>query len=185
MILRHQSVDATINHAQGDGTRPTPAEQQQIVNFEMALSTAQNHWQLRRPIGRARREWRTRSSHHSAVLSQYQLQRQPFGSPRLKLPGGLVTPGDHGFTPAIFNPFDAWATQPSTSPRAAVARGQAIFNSRPINITGVAGINDVASAGGLVKGRNSLASGNFAVTCHDTPKCGQSFFPDALEHRDR
>src|SRR5258707_3797313 len=39
--LAHQSVDATINHAQGDGSRPTPTEQQQIVDFEMALSTAQ------------------------------------------------------------------------------------------------------------------------------------------------
>src|SRR5207245_5670520 len=39
--LAHQSVDATTGHAQGDGSRPTPAEQQQIVNFEMALSTAQ------------------------------------------------------------------------------------------------------------------------------------------------
>jgi len=34
-------VDATTGHAQGDGTRPTPAEQQQIVDFEMALFTAQ------------------------------------------------------------------------------------------------------------------------------------------------
>jgi hypothetical protein len=39
--LAHQSVDATVNHAQGDGTRPTPTEQQQIVDFEMALTTAQ------------------------------------------------------------------------------------------------------------------------------------------------
>src|SRR5437879_13888239 len=39
--LAHQSVDATTGHAQGDGSRPTPNEQQEIVNFEMALSTAQ------------------------------------------------------------------------------------------------------------------------------------------------
>jgi hypothetical protein len=39
--LAHQSLDATNGHAQGDGTRPTPAEQQQIVNFEMGLFTAQ------------------------------------------------------------------------------------------------------------------------------------------------
>src|SRR5712691_2399627 len=32
--LAHQSVDATTGHGQGDGSRPTPAEQQQIVNFE-------------------------------------------------------------------------------------------------------------------------------------------------------
>src|SRR5215510_9919412 len=36
--LAHQSVDATTGHAQGDGARPTLAEQQAIVNFEMALS---------------------------------------------------------------------------------------------------------------------------------------------------
>jgi hypothetical protein len=39
--LRHQSMSATTNHAQGDGTRPTAAEQDEIVNFEMGLSTAQ------------------------------------------------------------------------------------------------------------------------------------------------
>jgi hypothetical protein len=39
--LAHQSVDATTGHAQGDGSRPTPAEQQEIVNFEMSLATAQ------------------------------------------------------------------------------------------------------------------------------------------------
>jgi len=39
--LRHQALDATKGHAQGDGTRPTPAEQQQIVDFEMSLFTAQ------------------------------------------------------------------------------------------------------------------------------------------------
>ena len=36
-----QSLDATNIHAEGDGTRPTAAEQQQIVDFEMALFTAQ------------------------------------------------------------------------------------------------------------------------------------------------
>src|SRR5215469_16808295 len=39
--LAHQSVDATTGHAQGDGSRPTPAEQQEIVEFETALFTAQ------------------------------------------------------------------------------------------------------------------------------------------------
>jgi hypothetical protein len=72
--------------------------------------------------------------------------------PQFEQPGGLVTPGNGQFTPAIFNPFDTWATLPYEDPRAAVARGQAIFNSKPINITGVAGINDDVSAGGLVAG---------------------------------
>ena len=48
--LAHQAVDATTGHAQGDGTRPAPAEQQQIVNFEMALFTAQSTGLLTGPL---------------------------------------------------------------------------------------------------------------------------------------
>ena len=44
--LAHQSLDATVGHAQGDGTRPTPEEQQQIVDFETKLFTAQLHDRL-------------------------------------------------------------------------------------------------------------------------------------------
>jgi cytochrome c peroxidase len=176
--LAHQSVDATINHAQGDGTRPTPAEQQQIVNFEMALFTAQT-------IG----NYAGRLDRHGASGGPIALTTQPFFLsinssvnflvPTLELPGGLVTPGDHKFTAAIFNPFDAWASLPDTSPRAAVARGQVIFNSRPINITGVAGINDDLSAGGLVAGGVPSLTGTCG-TCHDTPNVGNHSFPTPL-----
>src|SRR5207245_5295664 len=57
-------------------------------------------------------------------------------------------------------------------PRAAVARGQLIFNSRPINITGVAGINDDLPAGGSLQGT--------CGTCHDTPNVGNHSFPTPL-----
>src|SRR5438309_3849781 len=177
--LAHQSVDATINHAQGDGTRPTPAEQQQIVNFEMALFTAQT-------IG----NYAGRLDAHGANGGPVPLATQPFFLsinssvnplvPTLETPGGLVAPGDHQFIPAIFNPFDAWASLPDTSPRAAVARGQAIFNSKPINITGVAGINDDLSAGGLVAGGIPSLTGTCS-TCHDTPNVGNHSFPTPLD----
>src|SRR6266852_1234049 len=176
--LAHQSVDATINHAQGDGTRPTPAEQQQIVNFEMALFTAQT-------IG----SYAGRLDAHGANGGPVSLATQPFFLsinssvnplvPTLETPGGLVTPGDGKFIPAIFNPFDAWAALPDTSPRAAVARGQAIFNSKLINITGVAGINDDVSAGGLVPGGIPSLQGTCG-TCHDTPNVGNHSFPTPL-----
>jgi hypothetical protein len=176
--LAHQSVDATINHAQGDGTRPTPAEQQQIVNFEMALFTAQT-------IG----NYAGRLDAHGANGGPLSLTTQPFFIsinssvhfllPQFEQPGGLVTPGDGQFTPAIFNPFDAWASLPDTSPRPAVARGQAIFNSKPINITGVAGINDDVSAGGLVAGGIPSLQGTCG-TCHDTPNVGNHSFPTPL-----
>lgn len=177
--LAHQSVDATVGHAQGDGTRPTPAEQQQIVNFEMALFTAQS-------IG----TYAGRLDAHGATGGALPLTTQPFFIsanssvnflvPALEQPGGLVTPGDRRFTPAIFNPFEAWASMPNSSPRAAVARGEVIFNSRPINITGVAGINDDVSAGGLVAGGIPSLQGTCG-TCHDTPNVGNHSFPTPLD----
>ena len=180
--LAHQSVDATNGHAQGDGTRPTLAEQQQIVNFEMALSTAQAYG-FRTGLLNAM----------GANGGPVALTTQPFfisvnSSVRFLLPppvynyeppGGLTTPGDGQFTPAIFNPFDAWAALPYYDPRAAVARGQAIFNSKPINITGVAGINDDVSEGGLLKGGISSLQGTCG-TCHDTPNVGNHSFPTPL-----
>lgn len=95
-------------------------------------------------------------------------------------PGGLATPGDGQFTPAIFNTFDAWAGFPGADPRAAVSRGQVIFNSRPIYITGVAGINDDVSAGGLVAGGIPSLTGTCG-TCHDTPNVGNHSFPTPLD----
>jgi len=176
--LKHQSVDATTGHAQGDGTRPTLEEQQEIVDFEMGLATAQAY------------------DHHAGLLNAHganggpkELGNQQFFItinssvhplvPTLEQPGGLVTPGDKQFTPAIFNTFDAWAALPSADPRAAIARGEAIFNSKPINITGVAGINDDASIGGLVAGGIPSLQGTCG-TCHDTPNVGNHSFPTPL-----
>jgi len=181
--LKHQSVDATTGHAQGDGSRPTPDEQAQIVDFEMALSTAQ-----------IIDNYAGRLDAHGATGGPVPLTTQPFfiginSSVRFLLPppqfnfeppGGLVTPGDGQFTPAIFKLFDAWTSMPGSSPRAAIARGQAIFNSKPINITDVAGINDDVSSGGLVKGGISSLSGTCG-TCHDTPNLGNHSFPTPLD----
>ncbi len=176
--LEHQTLDATMGHAQGDGTRPTPAEQQQIVNFEMGLSTAQafdNHAGFLKGLGA--------NGGPKGLLSQ------PFFIsmnssvnplvPALEQPGGLVAPGDGQFSPAIFNTFDAWASLPQADPRAAIARGQEIFNSKAINITGVAGINDDASAGGLVTGGLASLQGTCG-TCHDSPNVGNHSFPTPL-----
>ena len=177
--LAHQSVDATTGHAQGDGSRPTPSEQQQIVNFEMALSTAQI---IDNNAGRL--------DARGATGGPVPLTTNPFFIsinssvnplvPTLEQPGGLVTPGDGQFSPAIFNPYDAWASMPSSSPKAAVARGQVIFNSKPIDITGVAGINDDVSAGGLVAGGIASLTGTCG-TCHDTPNVGNHSFPTPLD----
>ncbi len=186
--LAHQSVDATTTHAQGDGTRPTPSEQQEIVNFETSLFTTQT-------IG----DDTGRLDAHGANGGPQPLVTQPFFIstnssvnflvPTLEVPGGLVSPGDGKFTPAIFNTFGAWAEagRPDAhgefsehSRRAAVARGEAIFNSKAINITGVAGINDDVAAGGLVAGGVPALQGTCG-TCHDTPNVGNHSFPTPLD----
>ena len=166
--LMHQSLDATKGHAEGDGTRPTLQEQQQIVDFEMALFTAQA---TGNSTGNLNAQGATggpkaliKQSFFIGINSQIPAFENPASAP---------------FNPAIFNSFDAWAGLPYDDPRAAVARGQALFNSKPINITGVAGLNDNKSAGGLVTSGISVIHGTCG-TCHDTPIVGNHSFPTPL-----
>ncbi|HTV14597.1 MAG TPA: hypothetical protein VME68_07770 [Acidobacteriaceae bacterium] len=177
--LEHQSVDAVVTHAQGDGTRPTAEEQQEIVNFEMGLTTAQ-------AFGFSTGSLDARGAQGGTAA----LENQPYFIsmnssvhyllPQFEQPGGLVVPGDGQFTPAIFDPFAAWANLPPRDPRAAVARGEALFNSLQINITGVAGINDDVAQGGLVAGGIPSLTGTCG-TCHDTPNVGDHSFPTPLD----
>jgi cytochrome c peroxidase len=189
--LAHQSVDATVIHAQGDGTRPTPEEQQQIVDFETKIFTAQ-----------------TRDRHagdldeDGAKGGPAPLSTEPFFIsvnssvhfllPGFEQPGGLLTPGDGQFTPSIFNLFGNWARihdrdheehdgyETRNAARRSIARGEQIFNTLEIPITGVAGINDDVAAGGLVAGGIPSLQGNCA-TCHDTPNVGNHSFPTPLD----
>ena len=163
--LAHQSVDATTGHAQGDGTRPTPAEQQEIVNFEMALFTAQS---IGFDTGRL--------DVHGATGGPEALADQPFFIGVNSQIPQFENPNSGPFTPAVFNPFDAWMKLPYSDPRASVARGEALFNSTPITITGVAGLNDPQAAGGI--GVPVVAG--FCATCHDTPNVGNHSFPTPL-----
>jgi len=177
--LAHQSLDATVGHAQGDGTRPTPAEQMQIVNFEMSLYTAQSFGLLTGPLNSG-----------GADGGPIPLTTQPFfisinSSVHALLPngpeqpGGLMSPGDGQFTSNIFDAFDGWSGQPSYDFRKSVARGQAIFNTRSITITGVAGINDDVSEGGLAAGGIPSLTGTCG-TCHDTPNLGNHSISTSL-----
>lgn len=182
--LAHQALDATVGHAEGDGTRPTPAEQQQIVEFESKLFTAQTR---DRNAGGL-----TDDGAHGGPTP---LSIQPFFItinssvnfllPAFEQPGGLVTPGDGQFTSSIFNLYGKWAQRRNskqdeeTAARLSIARGEQLFNTLQIPISGVAGINDDVAAGGLVAGGIPTLQGNCA-TCHDTPNVGDHSFPTPL-----
>ncbi len=156
--LTHQAVDATNGHAQAS-VPLTPAQAQAIVDFEMSLSTAQ-------------------AVHFKAgPLDANGAKGGPVELSTVTTPAFFVGINDplggnpHGtaFTPAIFDLFSAWTgSSPSEDGgasvrRASIARGQALFNSKPILIQGVAGLNDdlnVASIPGT------------CGTCHDSPNVG-------------
>lgn len=182
--LAHQSLDATIVHAQGDGTRPTPEEQKQIVDFETKLFTAQVHDRCAGDLDA-----------HGANGGPGPLSTQPFFIsvnssvhfllPNFEQPGGLATPGDGQFTSNIFSLYDKWAQsndddyKEHTAVRQSIARGEQLFNTLQIPIAGVAGINDDVTAGGLVAGGIPVLQGTCG-TCHDTPNVGNHSFPTPL-----
>jgi hypothetical protein len=182
--LAHQSVDATTVHAQGDGTHPTAAEQQQIVDFETHLFTAQLFDSRAGLLNVG-----------GAKGGPGLLTTQPFFItinssvhplvPAFEQPGGLVTPGDGLFTSNIFNLYGAWAQSSAENDdgfaeaRQSIARGEQLFNTLQIPISGVAGINDDVSAGGLVVGGIPTFQGTCG-TCHDTPNVGDHSFPTPL-----
>jgi cytochrome c peroxidase len=81
----------------------------------------------------------------------------PFGGNPLKTP----------FNQNVFALYGAWANLSGQSReievQESIARGEALFNTIPINITGVAGLNDVL-------GQTTIVGS--CSTCHDNPSVG-------------
>lgn len=83
------------------------------------------------------------------------------------------------FNPNAMSLYDSWnrfkatkSTHGTKSARAAIARGQALFNSKPILIKGVKGINDDLAV--------SVLPGT-CTTCHNTPNSGNHSTPMPLD----
>ena len=91
-------------------------------------------------------------------------------------PGG--NPIGAPFRPDIFHLYDAWGALRGHGPvdesRAAIARGEKVFNETIINITKVAGINDNPLIG-MPENFNGACA-----TCHDTPSAGNHSVPAPL-----
>jgi len=162
--LSSQATDATLTHAQAN-TAPTSDQLTQIVNFESGIFTAQE------------------SDNTAGVLHA---QNATGGSTALSLQlanffigvndpfGG--NPEGQPFDSNIFDLFKPWlglsGNDAATQFKESVARGEEVFNTEPINITGVAGINDVL---------NQPTFAGFCGTCHDTPNVGDHSVKAPLE----
>lgn len=146
--LASQAANATLGHAQA-ASAPTAEQIQQIVAFESGLYTAQL-------IDR-----------RAGILNggPVALAFQPFFIGINDPAGG--NPRGTPFTSRVFGLFDGWNANPGQDPGAAqrqsIARGESIFNTRPIDIVRVGGFNDRVGQR-LVRGTCS--------TCHDAPNVG-------------
>jgi hypothetical protein len=157
--LLSQANDATLGHAQA--AQPlTAAQAQEIVGFEMGLFTAQ-----------ARDNRAGSLSANGAAGGPLALSRQPFFV-GINDPVGL-NPSAAEFTPVAFSLFDPWAAHRSTDPiseaRRSIARGERIFDTKPIAIAGVAGLNGETFASGVTVPDRFVGT---CTTCHDSPNVG-------------
>jgi cytochrome c peroxidase len=167
--LFSQAVSATRGHAQG-AVVPSAAQQQQIVSFEGCT-------QALTP---------TLCANIPATGGVFSAQISDDTGIDLSGPGGYggpvvlskelakffigindplgLNPTGVPFDAQIFDLYSNWSNRSVPGDRRrAIARGEELFNSIKINITGVGGLNDAL--------KQPSISG-FCGTCHDTPRVG-------------
>jgi len=129
------------------------------VAFETALSTAQ-----------AFDEDTGRLTAKGASGGAVNLSTQPFYIGINDALGG--DPSEAPFNPRAFTLYNDWASLSNEPSRQAVARGQALFNTLPIAITAVGGLNDALG--------QPVINGT-CTTCHDTPNVGNHSYSVPLD----
>ncbi|HEY2560792.1 MAG TPA: cytochrome C [Caldimonas sp.] len=171
--LADQANSATTGHAQGT-TPLTTSQRNAIVDFELGLFTAQ------RQDDRAGR-LAVQGAHGgptflSTVVSYFGINDTLAGDYR----------SHASFTPTVMTLYAGWQSYVedhlSADPerrdrgvavaRQAVARGEALFNSKPIVIRDVKGLNDDLHIAAIL---------GTCTTCHNTPNAGDHSVPLPLD----
>lgn len=151
--LAHQSVDATLGHAQADNP-PSADQQAAIVAFETGVFAAQEF------------------DNQAHVLHADGATGGPIALSLQKFFKGINDPLGNNptgapFDPNIFDLYRPWlglrGMSDENAYRQSIARGEEVFNTTQITITGVAGLNDLP---GLSKVMGVCG------TCHDSPNVG-------------
>jgi cytochrome c peroxidase len=159
--LTRQANNATRGHAEAF-TDITLEQARQIVELEMGLFTAQ-----------ARD--RTAGNLHTqgARGGPAPLPGEAFFI-GINDPVGL-NPTGAAFTTNAFTLFDAWTTLPQSArsavieARRAIGRGQTIFNTKPIVLSGVGGLNGETFPNGVTLPDSFTGT---CTVCHDSPNAG-------------
>lgn len=167
--LTDQALSATMTHAQA-AVEPTPEQLSEIVQFEMGLTTAQ-----------IRDE---RAGHlfvDGAKGGPTALSTQKFYPGVNDVLG--ADPTGAQFNSNGFTLYSAWgkgsarwdADFEKSEARSAIAAGEKLFNTTPLAITGVRGLNDNAALGSP-----AVIMGT-CTTCHDSPNIGNHSLPLPLD----
>jgi cytochrome c peroxidase len=145
----HQAMDATLGHAQATSTSST--QMNAIVTFETALFNAQT------------------IDNGAGTLSSNGAKGGPQNLANVPFSIGINDTLSPSFNKNAMTLYNAWApsgtqsTDAGTQRRASIYRGQQIFNTKPIAITGVTGLNDLLGVPTLM---------GTCTTCHNTPNVG-------------
>ncbi len=174
--LKHQAMDATTGHAQAS-VPPTDAQQTAMANFELGLFSAQafdfNAGPLTDAGAQGAPVYLSQQAYHPGINDT--LGQDPSGAP---------------FNPDVFTIFNPWAKATTgfgvptrvEKARQAIAAGEAIFNSHPLTISNVRGLNDnPAVAAALGTSLPVPAFQGTCTTCHDAPNVGNHSLPVPLD----
>ncbi len=160
--LQHQAMDATLGHAQGTQS-PTQTQLAQIVAFELSTFTAQ---QVDNRAGDLTAQGGNGGPLFLSTVPYYPGINDSLGG----------NPTGAAFNPNAFTLFSAWSDLSGNNPfipaRESVARGEMLFNTTPVVIQDVKGLNDVLGQTTIV---------GTCTTCHDTPQVGNHSFSVPLD----
>jgi hypothetical protein len=164
--LARQANGATVGHAQALAPL-TPAQRDEIVSFELGLTTAQR-------IDDGAGNLAGGGARGGAV----ELAAQRFYLGINDFAAGDYRDGG-AFQPAVFSLYAAWRgpVAPHADPgiaeaRRAIARGEELFNARTFDVHDVGGFNDVV---GAPTARVTCGA------CHDAPNSGASSVPAFID----
>ena len=166
--LLHQANDATRGHAQS-ALDITADQARQIVAFETGIFSAQSR---DAKAGNLRAQGGRGGPDALATQSFFPGVNDPVG----------LNPTGAVFDAKAFTIFDAWLRlahprdrddeeddRGTSDARAAIARGQTIFNTRPITLSGVGGLNGQTFSNGVTVPDTIVGT---CTICHDSPNAG-------------
>jgi hypothetical protein len=165
--LAHQAVDATLGHAQASQA-PGDATVEAIVDFELGLYAGQ-YADTR--AGLLYKDGALGGPVHLSALPYHPGINDSLGA----------DPSGNSFTPVSMLLYAAWGKlgasehNAQADARAEIAAGEQVFNSAPMTIENVRGLNDSAA----LKKPTSFAG--HCATCHDTPNIGDHSLPLPLD----